>query len=115
VLPIPDGYKIALHKYFKNRLSTAHQEVFLSRRGQPLCSAQISRRLRVLAKRAGLPEGRGAHAIRRAVGTRLVEQDWGLGQVALVLGQGSIDSARIYLRISSQLLRDVALNYGELL
>jgi len=115
VLPLTDGVKIALQQYLKNRLSTAHQEVFLSRRGQPLCSAQISRRLRVLAKRAGLPEGRGAHAIRRAVGTRLVEQDWGLGQVALVLGQGSIDSARIYLRISSQLLRDVALNYGELL
>jgi hypothetical protein len=35
--------------------------------------------------------------------------------VALVLGHGSIDSARVYLRISCKLLRDVASNYGDLL
>lgn len=115
ILPLTEGVKVALLQYLSCRPSTAHQEVFLSRRGQPLCSAQISCRLRLLAKRAGLPGRRGAHAIRRAVGTRLVEQGWGLGEVALILGHGSIDSARVYLRISSKLLRDVASNYGDLL
>ncbi len=115
ILPLLEGVKVALQQYLNGRPSTAHQEVFLSRQGQPLRSAQISRRLRLLAKRAGLPGRRGAHAIRRTVGTRLVEQGWGLGEVALILGHGSIDSARVYLRISSKLLRDVALNYGELL
>jgi len=113
ILPLVEGVKHALQQYLKGRFFTVHREVFLSRRGQPLRSAQISCRLRTLVRRAGLPGDRGAHAIRRAVGTRLVEQGWGLGEVALVLGHASIDSARIYLRISSRLLRDVALNYGE--
>lgn len=115
VLPLLEGVKVALQQYLNGRPSTAHQEVFLSRRGQPLGRDQISYRLRLLAQRAGLPGRRGAHAIRRAVGTRLVEQGWGLGEVALILGHGSINSARVYLRISSKLLRDVASNYGDLL
>ncbi len=115
VLPLNEGVKIALQQYLSRRPPTVHQVIILSRRGQPLCSAQISCRVRLLAQRAGLSGRRGAHAIRRAVGTRLVEQGWGLGEVALLLGHNSIDSARVYLRISCKLLREVASNYGDLL
>jgi site-specific recombinase XerD len=66
-------------------------------------------------ERAGLRGSRGAHAIRRAVGTRLVEQGFGIGAVAQVLGHQRLSSTRVYLRLSMELLRDVAENYGQLL
>jgi len=116
LLPLVEAVKIALQRYLKTgRPVTTHRQIFISRWGTPLRSAEISRRLRALTKRAGLPGERGAHAIRRAVGTRLVEEGWGLAEVAQILGHGSLDSPRVYLRLSTKLLQDVALNYAELL
>ena len=116
LLPLVEAVKIALQRYLKTgRPVTTHRQIFISRWGTPLRSAEISRRLQALTKRAGLPGERGAHAIRRAVGTRLVEEGWGLAEVAQILGHGSLDSPRVYLRLSTKLLQDVALNYAELL
>lgn len=117
VLPLIEVVKVTLERYLDGGRpqDTPHRQVFLSRRGLPLRSTAVSCSLKRLTLRAGLGDGRGAHALRRAVGTRLVEQGWGLGEVTQVLGQDSIDSARVYLRLSTQLLRDVADNYAELL
>ncbi len=49
------------------------------------------------------------------MGTRLVEQGLGLGEVACILGHANPDSGRVYLRLAMEFLRDVADNYGELL
>jgi site-specific recombinase XerD len=92
---------------------TPFRELLLSHRGRPLTGATVSGRLRQLTRKAGLGDRRGAHAVRRAVGTRLVELGWGLAEVAQVLGHASIDSTRVYLRLSPEFLRDVADNYAE--
>lgn len=116
-LPLLEGVKATLAQYITQgrRPAGPYQQVLLSRHGHPLRAAQVSGRLGVLTVRAGLPGRRGAHAIRRAVGTRLVDQGWGLGEVAQVLGHRSIDSTRVYLRLSLGSLRDVADNYAELI
>ena len=75
----------------------------------------VTERIHVLVAQAELKGGRGVHAIRRAVGTRLVEQGLGLAEVACILGHSSPDSSRVYLRLSLELLRNVAIGYGELL
>ena len=75
----------------------------------------VRSRLRLLVARAGLRGGRTGHALRRAVGTRLVDNGWGLGVVTQILGQENPVAGRTYLRISVESLRDVADNYGDLL
>ena len=75
----------------------------------------VTERLYVLIRRAGLPGGRSSHSLRRAVGTRLVELGWSLAQVGQVLGHTTQRSTLLYLRLSVDLLRDVANNYGDLL
>lgn len=117
VLPLLEVVRIAVQQYLEKGRprATPHRQVILSGSGCPMRATDIHRRLKVLTRRAGLGDGRGPHAIRRAVGTRLVEQGWGLGEVAQVLGHGSIDSTRVYLRLSLRFLRDVADNYAELI
>jgi len=117
VLPLPTVTVAALTAYLQDgRPPSPHPELFLTWQGLPfLQGSSVSRRIRELAARAGLGRERGAQAIRRAVGTRLVEQGATLGQVALMLGHGSVESSRGYVRVSMQMLAEVADNYGELL
>jgi site-specific recombinase XerD len=93
-----------------------HRRLLVTATGTPVPrGVWITTRLHTLVERAGLRGSRGAHAIRRAVGTRLVEQGFGIGAVAQVLGHQRLSSTRVYLRLSMELLRDVAENYGQLL
>ncbi len=117
-LPLLPVVEAVLSQYIrKGRPShVVFREVLLNRYEQPIKNGNsLSRRLHILTERAGLEGGRGCHAIRRAVGTHLVEQGCGLANVALILGHKSFQSVQVYLRLSRELLRDVADNYGEML
>jgi len=117
-LPLLPIVEAVLSQYIrKGRPShVVFREVLLNRYEQPIKNGNsLSRRLHILTERAGLEGGRGCHAIRRAVGTRLVEQGCGVANVALILGHKSPQSVQVYLRLSQELLRDVADNYGEML
>ncbi len=116
-LPLVPVVAEILAQYLKNgRPKVAHRSLLCGVRGKPYRSGlDVTSRLHLLVTQAGLKSGRGAHAIRRAVGTRLVEQGLGLGEVACILGHANPDSGRVYLRLAMEFLRDVADNYGELL
>ncbi len=117
-LPLLPVVEAVLSQYIrKGRPShVPFREVLLNRYEQPITNGQLlSTRLYTLVVRAGLKGNRGCHAIRRAVGTHLVERGCGLEDVALILGHTSLQSAKIYLRLSMEFLRDVADNYGEML
>jgi site-specific recombinase XerD len=116
LMPVVEG---TLSEYLtKSRPADApYREILLTKYGLPFrqgCQT-VRARLQTLVARAGLKRGRGVHAIRRAVGTRLVEQGWGAGAVAKIFDHESPDTVRIYLRLSLESLRDVAENYGNLL
>jgi site-specific recombinase XerD len=88
----------------------------LSRNGKPLIRGkEITGRLHKLVAQAGLKGDRGCHALRRAVGTHLVEQGCSLDHVALILGHTRMESAQVYLRLSIESLREVADNFGDML
>jgi site-specific recombinase XerD len=111
-LPLMAEVEAALCEYLaKGRPADApYREVLLTSYGMPFSKAggSVTCRLQILAMRAGLKGGRGAHAVRRAVGTRLVEQGWGAGAVATILGHKSPNTVRTYLRLSIESLRNVA-------
>jgi site-specific recombinase XerD len=118
VLPLlPEVREVLAHYVRAGRPADApHRVLLLTQRGKPFRDGwAVTSRIHELVGQAGLTGGRGAHAIRRAVGTRLVERGLGLGEVACILGHSQPDSARVYLRLSLELLRDVAAGYGELL
>ncbi|TRZ48868.1 hypothetical protein D4S03_09130 [bacterium] len=118
-LPLVAPVESALKDYvMRGRpLESPYREVLLTRLSKPFDEngGGVTKRVQVLAERAGLKRGRGAHSIRRAVETRLVEQGWGAGAVAKILGHENPDTVRTYLRLSVESLREVADNYGDLL
>ncbi len=117
VLPLLPVVAAILQQYLlKGRSSSGEESFLLTSDGRPIPSgAWVTGRLHVLVSQAGLKGGRGCHAIRRAVGTRLIELGWSVVAVAEILGHRSLSSTQIYLRLSMELLRDVADNYGETL
>jgi site-specific recombinase XerD len=118
VLPLLPIVETALCDYItKGRPpESPFREIMLSKNGQPLKRGLVlACRLHHLVAQAGLKGGRGCHALRRAVGTHLVEQGCSLEQVALVLGHKGLRSAKVYLRLSVESLREVAENFGEVL
>jgi site-specific recombinase XerD len=118
VLPlVPLAAEVLGHYLRSGRPADApFRALFLTPRGRPFINGMaVTNRIHGLVTQAGLKGGRGVHAIRRAVGTRLVEQGLGLTEIACILGHASPNSGRVYLRLSMELLRDVAGGYGELL
>lgn len=117
-LPLVPVVKVILGDYLEHGRDPESKEskLFLTVTGRRMSSGLvITNLIHQLVKQAGLTGGRGAHAIRRAVGTRLVECGLGLPEVALLLGHRRMQSAKVYLRLSSEFLREVADNYGECL
>lgn len=117
LLPLLPVVVEALRAWLQQRPSgTSFSEFFLTRTGRPFRGGRaISHRVRRLAAAAGLGKGRSAHAMRRGLGTHLLERGAGAGEIALILGHQSLRSTRDYLRASMALLREVADNYAELL
>lgn len=118
VLPMVPVVQAVLEAYARNGRpadASSHRELFLSVDGKPRSPLWVTTQVHFRVRQAGLQGGRGAHAIRRAVGTRLVEQGLGVGEVACLLGHQRLQSTRVYLRLSMELLRDVADNYAEVL
>jgi len=118
LLPLLPVVEAVLGQYIRNGRPSdvTYREILIKNSGRPFRNGlEITKRIHILVKRAGLQSGRGCHAIRRAVGTRLVEQGRGLQEVALILGHRDVKTTRIYLRLSMEFLRDVADNYGEVL
>lgn len=118
VLPLMPEAAAALRAYLEGERpsDSPHRHVFLTDRGTPLSGAgAVLKVVRRASARAGLADGRGVHAIRRAVGTRLMEGGAGAAEIALLLGHAQLATTRVYIRLSMEQLREVADNYADLL
>lgn len=84
---------------------------------RPLGSRAISTIVTRRMRRAGLDAvtpRRGAHSFRRGLGTRLLEAETPIDTLRQVLGHTRIDSAKPYLSISEQGLRDCAIDLAAI-
>ena len=112
ILPLPMTTGQALADYLQHeRPATASRVIFVrpsDSRDIPITSAAVQKVIHHACQRAGLPSS-GAHVLRHTLACRLVEQGSSLKEVADVLRHRSLETTRIYAKLDTPSLTDVAL------
>lgn len=111
-LPLPMATGQALADYLQHeRPASSSRAIFLCRRDSrdvPVTTYVIQNVIRRACQRAGLP-GNGSHVLRHTLACRLVENGGSLKEVADVLRHRSLETSRIYAKLDTPNLADVAL------
>ncbi len=110
----------AILRYLRGaRPRCAHRAVFLTIKApfRPLSAASITAMVHMRLAQQGIVLSRmGAHSLRHACASQLMEAGFTLKEIADHLGQRSLNSTRIYTKIDLHGLRQVAeLDLGALL
>ena len=99
-VPMPDALMSILHQL----MSEIHQWAFPSPRGKRWQSANLSRRVAPLFRKAGI---KGAfHTLRHAYASHLVMAGVDLASVQKLLGHSSITTTMIYAHVAQEHLRE---------
>ena len=114
ILPLPMTTGQAFADYLQHeRPTTASRALFLCRRESrdiPITTHVIQNVIRRACHRAGLP-GSGSHVLRHTLACRLVENGGSLKEVADVLRHRSLETTRIYAKLDTPSLAEVALSW----
>jgi integrase/recombinase XerC/integrase/recombinase XerD len=81
------------------------EHVFLSKRGRPLSTSDVRRRLRLWTARAGVAEDASPHALRHSFATHLLDGGADLRAIQELLGHATVSSTQIYTRVESNRLK----------
>ena len=112
ILPLPMATGQALADYLQHeRPATPSRVLFVRRcdsRDFPITTAAVQKVIHHACRRAGLPEA-GAHVLRHTLACRLVENGSSLKEVADVLRHRSLETTRIYAKLDTPNLAEVAL------
>lgn len=112
VLPLPMATGQALADYLQHeRPATPNRALFVrahDSRDIPITSAAVQKVIRHACRRAGLPDS-GSHLLRHTLACRLVENGSSLKEVADVLRHRSLETSRIYAKLDTPNLAEVAL------
>jgi site-specific recombinase XerD len=113
VLPLAEQTLSVLRRYLAHgRARSSHPQLFLRARGPagPLTRYAVTDIFDTRAKQSGLPiEGHSAYSLRHAFAMRLLTRGVGLKAIGDLLGHRSLGSTCLYLRLDTEMLRDVAL------
>ena len=112
ILPLPMATGQALADYLQHeRLANASRALFLCRRESrdiPITTYAVENVIRRACRRAGLPDS-GSHLLRHTLACRLVGNGSSLKEVADVLRHRSLETTRIYAKLDTPNLTEVAL------
>ena len=112
ILPLPMATGQALADYLQHeRLANPSRALFLCRRESrdiPITTYAVENVIRRACRRAGLPDS-GSHLLRHTLACRLVENGGSLKEVADVLRHRSLETTRIYAKLDTPNLAEVAL------
>ncbi len=107
----------ALLSYLRDRGEAPTEELFVVVRGprRPLgVNNHLGSALKAYAMRAGIDATRsGAHPIRHAFATRLMEQGTPIKEIADLLGHRSIETTFLYTKVDVNRLRTLAVEWPE--
>ena len=117
-LPLTHGVAEALLAYIRQtRGNVPFPEIFLTLHGKPRPLSKNNRlnwAFELYYRQAGITKAPiGAHAIRHAFATRLMEEDVPLKTIADLLGHRSIRTTSIYTKVDLEHLRAVACEWPE--
>jgi len=109
-VPVGEHAQAAVRDYLERARSTlaagrAPEQLFLSRRGRPLSTSDVRRRLRIWTTRSGAGEGASPHALRHSFATHLLDGGADLRSIQEMLGHSSVSSTQIYTRVESNRLK----------
>ena len=87
--------------------SQEEEHIFLSRRGRPLSSSDVQRRLARYLRTAQAPAGTSPHTLRHSFATHLLDGGVGLRLVQELLGHAHLQTTQIYTHLTRERLREV--------
>jgi len=112
-LPLMDQTLDLLRRYLKEgRRHSRCPALFLSALSpaRPMTKSSVSQMFKMRARRSGLPiEQASAYALRHSFAMRLFACGVGIKAIGDLMGHNSLASTSVYLRIQSDVLREVAL------
>ena len=85
----------------------AEPALFVSRRGSRFSTGQVRERLKLLARKAGLPQHVHPHMLRHSFASHVLQSSGDLRAVQELLGHASISTTQIYTRLDFQHLAKV--------
>ncbi len=113
LLPLADETLALLRRYLREgRRPTRRRELFLCAQSpaRPLHNSAVGALFKRWARRSGLPLAQAsAYALRHSFAMRLFARGIGIKTIGDLMGHHSLVSTAVYLRLQSDLLREVAL------
>ncbi len=112
-LPLIDQTLTLLRCYLHEwRRQSHHRELFLSSVAprRPMKKAAVSQMFKMRARKSGLPIAHAStYALRHSFAMRLFARGVGIKAIGDLMGHSSLASTAVYLRLQSDVLREVAL------
>jgi integrase/recombinase XerC/integrase/recombinase XerD len=111
VVPIGEPAQRALRRYLDTARvalvgrGDTEAPLFVSKRGRPLHTSDVRRRLERWARQAGLPGGISPHVLRHSFATHLLEGGADLRSIQELLGHSSVSTTQVYTRVEPGRLR----------
>lgn len=113
VLPLLDRTLDLLKRYLRaGRRKSKHRELFLCAFSpdRPITNSAIAQVFKIRARKSGLPITHATtYSLRHTFAMRLLKRGVGIKMIGDLMGHNSIVSTAVYLRLHTEMLRDVAL------
>jgi site-specific recombinase XerD len=111
VVPIGEPAQRALRRYLETARpaltgpASAEEAMFVSKRGRPLHTSDVRRRLERWVRETGLAAAVSPHVLRHSFATHLLEGGADLRSIQELLGHSSVSTTQIYTRVEPGRLR----------